>query len=146
MGTAAKILLFLFLFQACSPSVKFTRHETKPPVSSIEESKTTEHAVDVYTGLASYYADDFNGKLTANGEIYDMYGLTAAHPNFPFGTEIKVTNLTNNKSAVIRVNDRMPQHRTRMIDLSLGTAKALDMLDDGVVEVKLEILKWGEGK
>ncbi len=144
MNHLIRIGLILILFYGCSPSVKFSRGESSSKPPAVKESSTT--AVNVYTGLASFYSDEFNGRQTANGEIYDMNGLTAAHPTFPFGTEIKVTNLSNNKSAVIRINDRMPQHRTRMIDLSLGTAKALDMIEDGVVEVKLEILKWGDDK
>ena len=100
--------------------------------------------LETVTGVASYYGDKFNGRLTSNGETYDMYGLTAAHPSYPHNTIIRVTNLNNNKSVVIRVNDRMPKRPDRIIDLSLGTAQALDMVEAGLAKVKLEILKWGE--
>lgn len=100
--------------------------------------------LEIFEGTASYYADKFHGRTTANGETYDMYGLTAAHNFFPFGTEIRVTNLMNGRSCVIRINDRMPVHPDRIIDLSYGTARELDMIKAGITTVRLEILKWGD--
>lgn len=100
--------------------------------------------LETITGLASFYADDFHGRQTANGEIYDMYGHTAAHPEYPFGTIIIVTNLSNGKKVTIRINDRMPAHPTRIIDLSYGAANEIDMIVDGIVEVKLDIIQWGD--
>jgi rare lipoprotein A len=97
-------------------------------------------------GVASYYAHDFNGRLTSNGETYDMNGMTAAHRTFPFGTKICVTNLENGRSAVVRVNDRGPFHEGRLIDLSLGAAKDLDVVKHGTARVRLEVIEWGTGK
>jgi len=97
-------------------------------------------------GVASYYADDFHGKMTSNGEIFNMNDLTAAHRTFPFGTKVRVTNLDNNKIVVVRVNDRGPFIEGRLIDLSLGAAKEIDLIQKGTTRVLLEVLEWGDGK
>jgi len=94
-------------------------------------------------GLASYYAEEFNGRLTANGETFDMNALTAAHRSFPFGTLLRITNVENGKSVVVRVNDRGPFVEGRIIDLSLGAAKAVDMIQHGTALVKIDILELG---
>ena len=97
-------------------------------------------------GVASYYADDFNGKLTSNGETFNMNDLTAANRTLPFGTRVRVTNLSNGKTVVVRVNDRGPYVEGRLIDLSLGAAKRIDLIQTGTARVKLEVLQWGDGK
>jgi rare lipoprotein A len=97
-------------------------------------------------GVASYYADEFHGKLTSNGETFDMDGITAAHRTFPFGTKVRVTNLENSKSVVVRVNDRGPFKEGRIIDLSRGAAREIDLIRSGTASVKLEVLEWGLGK
>ncbi|PIQ11285.1 MAG: hypothetical protein COW71_01040 [Ignavibacteriales bacterium CG18_big_fil_WC_8_21_14_2_50_31_20] len=81
--------------------------------------------------------------MTANGEIYNMYELTAAHKTYPFNTMIRVTNLANNKTVIVRVNDRGPVPENRIIDLSLGAAIQLGMDNAGVQEVRLEIIEFG---
>lgn len=91
-------------------------------------------------GNASYYADKFHGRKTANGETYDMYEMTAAHPRIRFNTKMKVTNLNNNKTIVVRVNDRGPYSGGRIIDLSKAAAMELDMIRLGVIPVKTEII------
>lgn len=88
-------------------------------------------------GTASWYGKKFHGHLTSNGEIYDMYSMSAAHKNLPLPTYVKVTNLANNKSVVVRVNDRGPFHQSRIIDLSFSAAYKLDMLKTGTAEVKI---------
>lgn len=90
------------------------------------------------TITASWYGNRFHGKETANGEIYDEMGLTAAHKTLPFGTILKVTNLRNNKSIFVRINDRGPYIDGRDLDLSKASAKALGMVKRGVVKVKIE--------
>jgi rare lipoprotein A len=97
-------------------------------------------------GVASYYAGDFHGKRTSNGETFDMNALTAAHRTFPFGTKVRVTNLENDKSVIVRVNDRGPFKEGRIVDLSLGAAKAIDLVQTGTARVKLEVLQWGNGQ
>jgi rare lipoprotein A len=94
-------------------------------------------------GLASWYGPYFHGRLTANGEIYDQYALTAAHPSLPLGTFLQVTNLENQNSVVVRVNDRGPYIPPRSLDLSLGAARCLDSEEDGVVQYEAVILSEG---
>jgi rare lipoprotein A len=92
-------------------------------------------------GLASYYADSYEGKTTANGEIYRQGKITAAHKTLPFGTKVEVTNLSNNKTVVVRINDRGPYIRGRIIDLTKAAAKEIDMVGAGVAKVKIRYKK-----
>ncbi len=96
---------------------------------------------NIHTGLASWYGEDFHGKLTSNMEIYNMNDMTAAHKTLPFGTRVIVTNLNNNKSVTVRINDRGPFVEGRDIDLSYAAAKVLGMIGPGVVPVTIEVLK-----
>ncbi len=89
------------------------------------------------TGIASWYGKKFHGHLTSNGEIYDMYSMSAAHKTLPLPTYLKVTNLVNNKSVIVRVNDRGPFHQSRIIDLSYSAAYKLDILNTGTSLVKI---------
>jgi rare lipoprotein A len=89
-------------------------------------------------GIASWYGPDFHGRLTANGEVYDMHSLSAAHTTMPLPSYARITNLDNGKSIVVRVNDRGPYVRDRIIDLSIGTAKALDCYGHGLARVRVE--------
>lgn len=91
-------------------------------------------------GYASWYGNKFHGHLTSNGEYYDMYSMTAAHTRLPLPTYVKVTNLTNNRSVIVRVNDRGPFHPERVIDLSFAAAYKLDMLDSGTAPVRVEAI------
>ena len=92
-------------------------------------------------GTASWYGKKFHGRKTASGEIYDMNKLTAAHPSLPFGTVVRVTGLKNGKSTVVRINDRGPWIRGRIIDLSYAAAEQIDMIQAGLLEVEIEVLK-----
>jgi len=89
-------------------------------------------------GLASWYGDDFHGRLTANGEVFDMDGLSAAHPTLPMPCYARVTNLANGKSLVVRVNDRGPYAANRLIDLSHKAAELLDFKGNGIARVRVE--------
>ena len=91
-------------------------------------------------GPASWYGKFFHGKQTASGETYNMYEMTAAHPDLPLGTRLKVTNLKNDKSVVVRVNDRGPMVPGRIIDLSYGAAQELGFTAKGVQRVRLDIV------
>ena len=106
---------------------------------------TTPLFSEVYkTGVtASYYAEDFHGKRTSNGERFNMNDYTCAHKSLPFNTVLKVTNLANGKTVEVRVNDRGPFVATREIDLSKAAAVKLDMIGTGTAKVKLEIIKRG---
>lgn len=100
----------------------------------------------VQEGNASYYADRYHGKLTSSGERYDQMGFTAAHRELPFGSIVKVTNLENNLSVTVRVNDRGPFKKNRILDLSLSGAQALDMVRNGIAHVRIEVVGVQEPK
>lgn len=125
------------LFSGCIP---------QPIYHSVKDSAITQnegpfnHVIESFTGTASFYADKFHGKKTANGETFNMHDLTAAHKSLPFGTIVKVTNLSNNKSVKLRINDRGPFVKDRIIDVSLAAAKQLDMLGTGTAEVRIDVL------
>src|SRR2546429_3075583 len=89
-------------------------------------------------GMASWYGDDFHGRLTANGEVFDMASLTAAHPTLPIPSYARVTNVRNGKSLIVRVNDRGPYHDNRLIDVSNKAAELLEFKDNGVARVRVE--------
>src|SRR5580700_12149936 len=89
-------------------------------------------------GLASWYGDDFHGRLTANGEVFDMASLTAAHPTLPMPCYARVTNLSNGKSLIVRVNDRGPYHGNRVMDVSSRAAELLEFKGNGVARVRVE--------
>ncbi|WP_263260380.1 septal ring lytic transglycosylase RlpA family protein [Pseudomonas sp. RIT-PI-S] len=91
-------------------------------------------------GLASYYGARHHGLRTASGEPFDQNSLTAAHRTLPFGTQVQVTNLDNARSVVVRINDRGPRARKRVIDLSRGAAERLGMTDDGTARVRIQRL------
>ena len=94
----------------------------------------------VQIGRGSWYGKKFQGKLTANGEHYNMYDFTAAHRTFPFNSMVKVTNIKNGRSVIVRVNDRGPYHGGRIIDLSYLAAKKLGYLKKGVAKLKIQLL------
>jgi len=89
-------------------------------------------------GLASWYGEDFHGRLTADGEVYDMHGISAAHPTLPLPSYVRVTNLGNGRSLIVRVNDRGPYHSDRLIDVSAQAARLLDFHGDGLARVRVE--------
>jgi len=152
--------LVLTFFSACSSVPRFTSRDERykaestgketvyhdsPPSEDFEKYRNAE-VLESVTGIASYYSDKYHGKVAYSGEVYDMNGISAAHPTYQMGTIVRVTNLSNNKSVVMRVNDRMPYRPDRIIDLSLGAARQLDMVNDGITEVRVDVLEWGTGK
>ena len=125
-----------------------TPEEIKPPVDAtpvavLPEPKLTlvPDVVRVITGEASWYGPGFYGNYTANGEIYRQGTMTAAHRTLPFGTKVRVTNLRNGRTAVIRINDRGPFVDHRVIDLGHGAASSLGLISSGITQVKLEVLR-----
>ena len=127
----------MLILTGCVSSPRFTMSEkAQPPVdksySRIEE------------GVASYYADEYNGRRTSNGETYDMNKMTAAHRTLPFNSMVRVTNGTNGKSVTVRINDRGPFKDDRIIDLSLAAAKQLDLIGPGTARVRLEVTELGD--
>lgn len=122
----------------CSSTARFTSEKKNPDVRYSATKNGKADSKTVMQGMASYYGPKYHGRKTASGEVFDMYQFTAAHQQLPFGTKLKVTNLSNGKSVMVRVNDRGPFVGNRILDLSYGAAKQLDMLSSGVTEVKLE--------
>jgi rare lipoprotein A len=102
----------------------------------------------VQTGMASWYGKDFHGRLTANGEVYDMHRLTAAHKTLPLGTFVDVENLSNHRKIIVQINDRGPFVKGRILDLSYEAAKRLQIIGPGVAEVRITALgkEIGESK
>ncbi|MFN3871325.1 MAG: septal ring lytic transglycosylase RlpA family protein [Aquificaceae bacterium] len=98
----------------------------------------------VIRGLASYYGEPYHGRSTPYGINYDMYGFYAASPNLPLGTLLRVKNLKNGKEVVVKVIDRGPFKEERILDLSYASAKELDMIRDGVVEIEARVLRCGD--
>ena len=91
-------------------------------------------------GMISFYSDEFDGRKTASGEKFDMHDMTAAHRTFPFGTRLRVTNLDNGKSVEVRVNDRGPFAKGRILDVSLKAAKKLEMVGKGTARARIEVV------
>lgn len=98
----------------------------------------------IQEGKASFYGKKFHKRKTASGEVYDMYDYTAAHKHLPFGTLLKITNLKNGYEVIVKINDRLPKHSKRAIDLSRGAAEQLDMVRDGLADVKILALSFPE--
>jgi len=96
-------------------------------------------------GLSSWYGRDFHGKKTANGEIFNMYKLTAAHRTLPLGTKARIWNVENGRSCIVIINDRGPFIEGRILDLSYAAALELEMAQKGVAEVQIEIIKLPDG-
>jgi rare lipoprotein A len=130
-----RLVVVLAVAAGCARSV--------PAPSTIREVPSTgprAGVVAVMEGKASWYGREQHGHLTANGEHFDMYALTAAHRTLHMQTRVRVINLRNGRATVVRINDRGPYSRGRIIDVSYAAAKQLDMLNAGVVPVRLEVL------
>ncbi|MAW74557.1 MAG: hypothetical protein CMG09_01335 [Candidatus Marinimicrobia bacterium] len=141
------LLLIVFLF-ACTASPRYNSGNIKKNSNfKVKSNKSTysKHK-KIYKGVASWYGPNFHGKLTANGEVYDQYGVTAAHKELPLNTIARVTNLDNDKSIILRINDRGPYAKNRILDCSYGAAKKLDFLNQGTANVKIEIIEFGDNE
>ena len=108
------------------------------------KQKVPDSVGDIQYGISSYYAEKFHGKRTANGEVYDMYGISGAHQTLPLNSIVKVTNLENNNELVIKVNDRGPFIKDRIFDCSYGAAVKLGFISKGTAIVKVEIIEIGD--
>lgn len=95
----------------------------------------------IVEGMASWYGPGYDGKRTSSGEVFDQDALTAAHYSWVFGTKVRVTLLSTGRSAVVRINDRFPNHKGRVIDLSRGAARAVGLIGSGTGQVRLEVIR-----
>ena len=140
-------LILFFIVFSCTPSPRYTPDKTKTIIKKPgKKTKKYDRSKKVLKGISSYYGPKFHGKLTANGEVYDMYGLTAAHKTLPLNTIVRVTNLNNDKSLILRINDRGPYVGDRILDCSYGAAKKLDFVQSGTTDVRIEVIEWGDNK
>jgi peptidoglycan lytic transglycosylase len=125
---------------ALSPRTEASPTPSVKSVAQIVPIATEEVVSEL--GLASWYGEECQGNPTASGEVFDMNGLTAAHRSLPLGTKIKVTNLRNNRSLVVKVNDRGPFIQSRFLDLSMAAAKKLGFFGAGVAKVRAEVVSY----
>lgn len=139
-GVFSWLIALETLFSGCSmqsPSRTGFNRQVAISAQSVNTGKT----LDSFEGVASYYGGRFHGKPTASGEIYNQEAFTGAHRSLPFGTILQVTNISNQRSVKIRINDRGPFKPTRVIDLSVAAARELKMLESGVAKVRVEVIK-----
>ena len=138
LARAALVLVPLLILPACAGA------RSKPPASVPSRGGILE----VREGLASYYGPGFNGKVTASGSRFNMNALVAAHPSYPFGTVLRVTNVVNGRAVEVRVVDRGPAQGPRkegvIIDVSYKAADTLNFVRAGRTRVRVEVLRWGE--
>jgi len=136
------VLALLLVLTGCTGSKSTTKIELE---KSTEPTNVEPKQVgDIQYGISSYYADRFHGKRTANGDIFDMYGISGAHQTLPLNSIVKVTNLENNKELIIKVNDRGPFIKNRIFDCSYGAAIKLGFVSQGTAIVKVEVIEIGD--
>src|ERR1039457_6061252 len=161
MKTLIPFLLLFLLVLGCGSSSRFSSNGNKVKNKYPNETTKSESnekvlepvtkdeyanmpALETQTGVASYYGDKFDGKRTSFGEVFKKNDLTAAHLKYPYNTILRVINLLNNKSVILRINDRKPDFNGRIIDVPFGAAKKLEMIKSGITEVRIDVLKWGK--
>jgi rare lipoprotein A len=141
-----KILLtVIFFLVSCGSSIAYgdyvnTTGMSRKQIESIKNHPKTQ------IGIASYYGKKFHKRRTANGEIFNMYKVSAAHKSYPLGTKVRVTNLENGKSLKLVINDRGPFVSGRIIDLSYKAARKLGFVNQGTVKVRIDVLRLGDNK
>ena len=128
MILALAVPLCLLAGHACARPFKY------PPVSDPSAGYVQE-------GVASWYGPGYHGRRTSSGEVFDQEAMTAAHVNFAFGTQVKVTLLSTGRSVVVRINDRFPSHKGRVIDLSRAAARRIGLLGPGTGVVRMEVMR-----
>ncbi len=140
----SSLLLIAVSFHSCSPNPRFRADGVKTERKSSRQNATGLEKIQY--GVSSYYGPKFHGRKTANGEIFDMYKVSAAHRFLPLGTIIRVTNLDNRKTLKIRINDRGPFVNNRILDCSYAAALKLDFVEQGTANIKLVVIEMGTGK
>ncbi|HEV8585006.1 MAG TPA: septal ring lytic transglycosylase RlpA family protein [Methylomirabilota bacterium] len=131
---AAALTLAAVLAAGCAPA---RPDAARPPAARVVPPEVR----PFQTGKASWYGEPHHGRKTANGEVFDMHALTAAHRTLTFGTRVRVTHVANGRTVDVRINDRGPVPADRIIDLSYAAARALDAVGDGVFTVRLVVLE-----
>ena len=139
------ILISSIFIDSCGSSISYgdyvdTTGWSRKQIESIKNHPKTQ------IGIASYYGKKFHKKRTANGEIFNMYKVSAAHKSYPLGTKVRVTNLENGKSIKLVINDRGPFVKGRIIDLSYKAARKLDFVNQGTTKVRIDVIRLGDNK
>jgi len=139
------ILISSIFIVSCGSSISYgdyvdTTGWSRKQIESIKNHPKTQ------IGIASYYGKKFHKKRTANGEIFNMYKVSAAHKSYPLGTKVRVTNLENGKSIKLVINDRGPFVKGRIIDLSYKAARKLDFVNQGTTKVRIDVIRLGDNK
>ena len=134
------IAMSSFLYLACSINSIAERPGYDRSTGGFAQKVVLRNAGYEEKGVISYYHNSFQGRKTANGESYDKMALTAAHPNLPFNTRVKVVNLSNGKSVIVKINDRGPYAGRRILDVSEAAARQLDLLQAGTVKARISVL------
>jgi rare lipoprotein A len=152
-------VVLTFTLISCASSTRFpSRHNDEAQEDSLIEIRygrsedlknpnffdDNEVVLESRVGVASYYSDKYQGHKTSSGEIFDQNKLTAAHPSYTLGTIVRVKNLQNRKTVVVKINDRMTNLNGRLIDISKKAAEELDMIKEGIAKVQVDVLKWGD--
>ena len=130
---------------SCGPSIAYGDYVNSNGMSRKQIEAIKNHP-RVQVGIASYYGSKFHKKRTANGEIFNMYKISAAHKTYPLGTKVKVTNLENGKSIKLIINDRGPFAKSRILDLSYKAAQKLGFVNQGTTKVRIEVIRLGDNK
>ena len=130
---------------SCGPSIAYGDYVNSNGMSRKQIEAIKNHP-RVQVGIASYYGSKFHKKRTANGEIFNMYKVSAAHKTYPLGTKVKVTNLENGKSIKLIINDRGPFAKSRILDLSYKAARKLDFVNQGTTKVRIDVIRLGDNK
>jgi rare lipoprotein A len=146
------VLVLMFTLVSCASSTRFPSRHSDSNTSSGTETRSEDNirgdnnakVLESRVGVASYYSDKFEGRKTSNGEVFSQDKLTAAHPSYSFGTIVRVKNLKNRKTVIVRINDRMTNLNGRIIDLSKKAAEELDMVTSGIAKVQVDVLSWGD--
>ena len=134
------LIISVFFMLSCTASPRYNKSMNQLNPSTKKNSK------NIFYGVSSFYGlnDGFDGNLTANGEVFDKDGISAAHKTLPLNTIVKVTNLENGKTVRMEINDRGPYIEGRVLDCSYGAALKLDFVNQGTTNVKIEVIKWGD--
>ena len=130
---------------SCGPSIAYGDYINSEGMTRKQIEAIKDHP-QVQIGIASYYGKKFHKKRTANGEIFNMYKVSAAHKTYPLGTKVKVTNMKNGKSIKLTINDRGPYVKGRIIDLSYKAARKIDFVNQGTTKVRIDVIRLGDNK
>jgi rare lipoprotein A len=145
MKTNIILALIIVGIIGCGPSIAYGDY-VKSDGMSRKEIEAIKNHPRVQIGVASYYGSKFHKKRTANGEIFNMYKVSAAHKTLPLGTKVRVINLKNGRSLTMTINDRGPYVKGRVIDLSYKAAQKLGFVNQGTTKVRIEVLRLGDNK